>query len=223
MLASLHAALASFPGPFFRSWMFLILPLEGIILGPGAGALSAMIGGSIGCVVRGEAIILPIVAFSEPLGVACSGLAFKGRWRELLAIYGVMLAAYFAHPLGRALPAWCLWDIYLGALMVMPTCHITKRLARREDLKGPDLPLALALSAFVGLEADVMARIFMLIPTFFYLVLVPENTLEVLSAWWVMGAFATPIEALICMAVVVWVGPPILIALDSKGVRCPIT
>ena len=222
IFAALHAALASFPGPLFRSWMFLIMPLEGLILGPGPGAVAAMIGGSIGCVNRGEVIILPIVALAEPIGAACAALAFKGRWREVSAIYALMLAAYFAHPLGRVLPAWCLWDIYLAAAAILPACLLSRLLARG-SLRRPALPLAIALSAFVGVEADVLTRIFMLVPTFFYVLLVPEPVVETLTAWWVMGAMTTPVEALLCVAFSAWAGPPVLVALERKGVRCPMS
>ena len=223
IFAALHAALASFPGPLFRSWMFFIMPLEGIVLGPGPGAIAAMIGGSIGCVNRGEAIILPIVALAEPMGAACAGLAFKGRWREVAAIYAMMLIAYFAHPLGRALPAWCLWDIYLAAGAILPACLVSKRLSAEGSLRSSILSLAIALSAFVGVEADVLTRIFMLIPGFFYVFLVPEPVIETLTAWWVMGAMTTPIEALLCMAFSAWIGPAILVALEQKGIRCPMS
>lgn len=223
IFAALHAALASFPGPLFRSWMFFIMPIEGIVLGPGPGAVAAIIGGSIGCFNRGEAMILPIVALSEPVGAASAGLAFRGRWRELLGLYGLMLAAYFIHPLGRQLPAWCLWDIYIAFAAIGPACLISGRLARREKLRAPELPLAVALSTFVGLEADVLTRIFMLIPMFFYTILVPEPVIETLTAWWIAGAFTTPIEALLGVAFSAWVVPPVLVALEQKGIRCPMT
>ena len=245
MMAALHAALASIPGPFgFRSWMIVLLPLEGIILGPGPAAISAMIGASIGCVMRGEGAILPIVAFSEPLGAASAGLAMKRRWRELLAIYALMLAAYFAHPYGRALPAWCLWDIYVAASLVLAAClfssapfrvSLDKVLGRLEenwpilgDLRSafssslrPGSPASIALSAFIGLETDSLARIFVFIPLCFYVLL--GLRLEAIVPMWYLGALATPLEAMLGMLVASIVGPPVVNALRYKGIEAPMT
>jgi len=244
MFSAMHAALASQPGPFgFRSWMFILAPVEGMVLGPGPGALSAMIGGSIGCVLRGEAVILPIVAFAEPLGAASAGLAIKRKWRELLAIYSFMLAAYFIHPYGRALPAWCLWDIYIAfslllispvlwnkafrasALIVLARVRKALRLPMsRTWLKvpeGAELTLLAGLSAFLGLEADVLARIFMLIPMCLYALWGIDFTTLVL--WWQLGAFSTPLEGLTGALFSAYLIPPIFTALRQKGIECPLT
>ena len=245
LMAALHAALASMPGPFgFRSWMIIVLPLEGMILGPGPAAISAMIGGSIGCVLRGEGVILPIVAFSEPVGAASAGLALKGRWKELLALYLIMLAAYFAHPYGRALPAWCLWDIYVATSIALAASLFSSRAFRhsldvvlgrlagelpilnnlRAFLKTgwrPGSPAAMALSAFLGLEADSMARIFVFIPLCFYAIL--GVRFEAIVPLWYLGALATPLEALLGILLVSFIGPPVFKALEHKGIRCPLT
>ena len=245
LMAALHAALASIPGPFgFRSWMIIIMPLEGMILGPGPGAISAMIGGSIGCVLRGEAAILPIVAFSEPLGAASAGLALKKRWKEISIIYLVMLVAYFIHPFGRALPAWCLWDIYVafslsllaGLLSSRPFMRALKMayacltdlfpwlliLKPRGKVEwGPNSPVSVVLSTFLGLEADALARIFVFIPLCFYVVLGVE--FETIVGLWYLGALATPLEALLATLFVSFVGPPVFRALSYKGLRCPMS
>ena len=244
MFSAMHAALASQPGPFgFRSWMFVFAPVEGMVLGPGPGALAAMIGGSIGCVLRGEAIILPIVAFAEPLGAASAGLAMKKRWRELIAIYGLMLAAYFAHPYGRALPAWCLWDIYIAfALLLMASISwneafrkasssVLTRLKRAMRLPDPlieirppkeaGLTCLVGLAAFIGLEADVLARIFMLIPMCLYALWGIDFATLVL--WWQLGALATPLEGLTSTLFSAYLMPPVLAALRRRGIACPLT
>ena len=62
-----------------------------------------------------------------------------------------------------------------------------------------------------------------MIPAFFYVLLVPEPVVETLTAWWVMGAMTTPVEALLCVAFSTSVGPPILVALEQKGIRCPLS
>ena len=245
LMAALHAALASIPGPFgFRSWMIIILPLEGMMLGPGPAAISAMIGGSIGCVLRGEGAILPIVAFSEPLGAASAGLAFKGRWKKLLALYSIMLAAYFAHPYGRALPAWCLWDIYVATSIAFVASLFSYRAFRHSldavlgrlaeempilnDLRAflkkgwsSGSPAAVALSAFMGLEADSLARIFVFIPLCFYVIL--GVRFEAIVPLWYLGALATPLEALLSILLVSLIGPPVFKALEHKGLKCPLT
>ncbi|RLI07495.1 hypothetical protein DRO32_03790 [Candidatus Bathyarchaeota archaeon] len=244
LMAALHAALASIPGPMgFRSWMIILMPLEGMILGPGPGALSAMIGGSVGCVLRGEAAILPIVAFSEPVGAASAGLALKRKWKELSALYATMLAAYFIHPFGRVLPAWCLWDIYVAfsislVALIFSSEAFSRSLAlaysRLSDFCPlilvirppgagwePGSPLSMALSAFLGLEADSLARIFVFIPLCFYVVLGVE--LQAIIPLWYLGALATPVEGLLGALVASVVGPPVFRALGYKGLRCPMS
>ena len=220
LFGALHAVLVAIPG-IWRSWMIVILPIEGVLLGPKAGFLAALMGCLIGRLIRPRPGFYVIFGLAEPVGALAAGLAFRKKRGAVLALFSALLAAYFAHPLGRELPAWCLWDIYVALGLVLPACLVSGRVTGRGELRGPDLPLAVALSAFVGLEADVLTRIFMLIPMCLYLLLVPEPVLETLTGWWVLGAFATPLEALIGMAVSAWIGPPILIALEDKGIKCP--
>ncbi len=214
LLGSIHAILVAIPG-IWRSWMIIIEPIEGLILGPFGGAVSALIGSSIGRIIRPRAGILYIFGLGEVLGALTSGLIFKGRWRDALIIYAIMLSAYFIHPLGRTLPAWALWDIYIAfSLILLSPRLINRALNDKENTKK--LTPAVAIASFIGIEADVLTRIFLLIPVGLYNVLgIPENVLPVI---WMAGAVETPVESIISVTASIIIGVPLLRALLKSGV-----
>ena len=92
---------------------------------------------------------------------------------------------------------------------------IEKGLWTRESRR---LPLILATSAFVGLEADVLFRIFLFIPAqtyhFFY-----GFDAETLQWIWVSGAVITPIKVALSTAAAVLVGYPLTKALRETVLR----
>ena len=166
LFGAVHGALGAIPG-IWRSWMIVIEPLEGMVLGPSAGFIAALIGSIIGRIIRPRPGLFPIFGIAEPIGALVAGLVFKGKWKVALAAYVAMLAAYFIHPLGRALPAWCLWDIYIAFVLIFVSPGIVRRAL--EDKASPrKLALALALTSFISVEADVLTRIFLLIPAGLY-------------------------------------------------------
>ena len=214
LFGALHAVLVAIPG-IWRSWMIVILPIEGVLLGPRAGALAALMGCLVGRLIRPRPGFYVVFGLAEPVGALAAGLAFRGRWKELLALYGLMLAAYFAHPLGRELPAWCLWDIYIALALVPIAPRFTRRALEERDSPRALTP-ALALAAFIGVEADVLTRIFILIPVGLYALM--GLTVPLLQAAWVAGAFETPLESLVSVLVATTVGVPLLIALEKGRV-----
>ncbi len=215
IFAALHAVLGMIPG-IWRSWMIVIEPLEGVILGPVGGFISALIGGLLARFIRPRTAIMYIFGLGEPIGACIAGLVFKGRYILVVAVYTVMLAAYFIHPVGRSLPAWCLWDVYLAYIAVL-SLPIISRIS-----KELNKPVRLIMSAFIGSEADVLTRIFLFIPVELYKVMgVPE---EALPAIWVAGAFETPIEVVISVLAIVAIGVPLLRTLDkSRIIQYPVT
>jgi len=220
VFAALHAVLAAVPG-VWRSLVIMIVPVEGVVLGPKAGFLAALIGAGVGRVLRPRPGLDPVFGVGEAVGAACSGLAFKGMWRRVLLLYVLMLAAYFLHPVGRRLPAWCLWDVYV-ALALVPLSGLLARRISDERENPQTLTPNLALSAFIGVEADVLTRIFIFIPLGFYALMgVPEGALP---AIWVAGAVETPIESVISVVASTVVGVPLLIALErGRLLRWPLT
>ena len=71
VFAALHVVLDSIPIYPFREWAVYLEPLEGIILGPKLGILTAVIGGSISRAVVGANIFSFIYGVTgESIGVA---------------------------------------------------------------------------------------------------------------------------------------------------------
>ncbi|RLE72228.1 MAG: hypothetical protein DRJ37_03315 [Thermoprotei archaeon] len=212
IFAALHTILGLVPG-IWRRWIIAIEPLEGVILGPIGGFLSALIGSLISNFIRPT---LYFFRLGEPIGALTAGLAYKRKYRVVFAIYTVMLATYFIHPLGRELPAWCLWDIYMAYIFSIAAPSILKFFKKREE------EMKLFLATLLGLEADVLTRIFFLIPVELYKVLGASK--EALVGWWIAGAFETPIETIIGLIVTLAIGIPLLKALDkSHLIEYPVT
>ena len=107
--------LMSTPLPYsgvWLSWIFMVTPISGILLGPYAGFLSSFIGVMVGhsMVFRGSWEFL--FTLGAPIGAMISGFLFRGRWREVLICYLAMLGAYFATPIAWQLPLWGMWDVF---------------------------------------------------------------------------------------------------------------
>ncbi len=220
LFGALHAVLVAIPG-IWRSWMIVILPIEGMLLGPKAGFLAALMGCLIGRLIRPRPGFYVIFGLAEPVGALAAGLAFKKKWMAVFALFTALLVAYFAHPLGRELPAWCLWDIYI-ALALIPAIPYVVGPALEEKANPKRLASAVALTAFIGVEADVLTRIFILIPTGLYALM--GLTTGALYLAWLAGAVKTPIESIISVLVATIVGVPLLIALEkSKLLEWPVT
>jgi len=214
VFASLHTVLGLIPG-IWRSWIIVIEPLEGVILGPIGGFLSALIGSLLSRFIRPRTAIMHFFGIGEPIGAFTSGLVFKGKLKIALIIYTLMLLAYFIHPLGRTLPAWCLWDIYVAYFLITIGAFTGNKISRKT-------PVKLLFTAIAGIEIDVLWRIFLFIPLEFYKIMgVPE---DILPAIWVAGAFETPVESVISIASTVIIGIPLLKAIDkSKLIKYPVT
>jgi hypothetical protein len=218
LFGALHTVLSFVPG-IWRSLMILILPLEGIILGPTRGFMAGFIGFGAGWTLRprDEPIFFGI---AEPVGALCAGLMVRRKWRHVALIYALMLIAFFLHPVTPSLPLWTLWDIYAALICVSIFGALTygKRLSVKIDgnvHRMAKLSLILALIAFISIEADVLTRIFILIPLNGYEIWgVPA---EFLPIAFVEGAFQTPLEAVLSVLATVVVGVPLLDRLSKMG------
>ena len=215
VFAALHTLLGIVPG-IWRSWMILIQPIEGALLGPYAGFLAALIGSVLSRFIRPRVPIMFIFGLGEPVGAMVAGLAFKSMYSKVLLLYAVMLGAYFLHPLGRELPAWCLWDVYLAFALAAVL------FLARGRTRGLDKRARLVVAAILGNEADVLTRIFLFIPFELYKVLGVSE--KALPAIWVAGALETPIELGLAVLAAVVGGIPLLMALDkSRIIEYPVT
>ncbi|MGB9134061.1 MAG: hypothetical protein WCC63_00510 [Candidatus Bathyarchaeia archaeon] len=221
VFGALHTLLSLLPG-VWRSLMILILPLEGIVLGPTRGFLAGFIGFGAGWTLRprGEPIVFGL---AEPVGALCAGLMIRKKWYYVVLIYALMLTAFFLHPVTTSIPLWTLWDVYaaLGCILVFGLLSYGKQISVKADRSGRKtarLSLILASAAFIGIEADVLVRIFIFVPLNFYEVMYPAAWLPEIFA---VGAFQTPLEAFLSVAATVIIGVPLLDRLSKTGLLDP--
>lgn len=192
------------------SWVFVSAPITGIILGPLTGFFSVLVGAMIGHFIIFVDVYEFLFTLGAPLGAMISALVFKGRWRMVLACYTVLLAGYFVAPVAWLLPMWGMWDVYLAFAVLLVTAAVTSKWKNLWDSQS-DVRVAYisALSAFIGLEADVLFRIFVLVPCQTYSLFYGWDA-GVLQAIWAAGAIETPIKAALSTIITAVVGPPII-------------
>jgi hypothetical protein len=231
LFAALHGSLAAVPGIWgpsevARSFVIFVESLEGMILGPAAGFASASIGCMLGRIIRPrEEGFLLSVAFGmgEAVAALMAGLIFKKKWSLVLVIYSAMLAAFLADPLTWSvpLPLWTLWDTFLAFFMIVPA-HLVVRRALAEGKRAERLGAAVALTTFVSTEADMLFRIFLLIPLGFY-ALYPIPV-EILPVVFTLGAVVTPLEAALSTVATTMLAVPVLLAIERSGaISWPLT
>jgi len=221
VFAALHVILDSIPIYPFREWAVYLEPLEGIVLGPKLGVLTAIIGGSISRAVVGANIFSFIYGVTgESIGVATAGLLAKGKWRIVAVLYAFMLAAYFIHPYGTTLPLWTVLDCLVAFALVYPAAVLSKSLLRKEvDIKR--FTLAVLLISFVSTVAHSLTMIFILVPAGMYKV--EFGTFEAVYYAFVIGATGSYIEDAMVSAISILVYSPLLLFLRrSKITSFPI-
>jgi len=188
--------------------VFISEPITGIVLGPYAGFLSTFIGVMVSHVISPRGVEEFLFTIGAPIGAMVSGLMFTGGRKKVLVYYSVLLTSYFITPVAWQLPAWGMWDVYLAyiALLVIILLVAAKGGSMREMNRNP---VFLAAYAFVGLEADVLFRIFLFVPcqTYRFLYGLP---VEALQAIWVAGAVVTPIKVAISALVTASLGVRLL-------------
>jgi hypothetical protein len=80
--------------------------------------------------------------------------------------------------------------------------------------KSVRIPIVFAISAFVGLEADVLFRIFLLIPGQMYRLFFDVGALQVI---WGEGAIIAPVKVALSTAITIAIGYPLVKALKRAG------
>ncbi|MDW8049011.1 MAG: hypothetical protein RMJ07_04935, partial [Nitrososphaerota archaeon] len=205
--ASLHAILYLMSFGLWRNWAIYLEPLEGIILGPYAGAFTALIGGAIARSIRpNEYLVFGIVA--EPIGVLATGFLARGKWRGVLLLYAFMLLAYFMHPIGRSLPLWAIIDIIIALVLIYPIARMMKNVSWDNYRR---LTIAIPLISFIGTVTDALARIFLLVPLNLYTIF--GLTQEALYYVFAAGAIDSFIEDCIAIIISILVTVPIISAI----------
>lgn len=180
-----------------------------MVLGPWAGFIAALIGSTIGRVVLPSPLWM-FGTIAEPLSVMTAGFLTRGKWQPVIALYTIMLAAYFISPLGQSLPLWPMLDTIAAVCLVYPAGKLSKNLFS-ENVKL--LPVSLVIVSFTTIAIDGLTRVFLLIPVGLYSVLgwSPAFTAVV----FVGGGVDSFIEDALVVLVTLIVGIPILLALRN--------
>jgi len=209
VFAAVHAALYLPSFLPWRSWSIYLEPIEGVILGPWIGFASALVGSLAARAVRPtELWLFGVVA--EPLGVMACGFLAKRQWKPLLAVYVLMLGAYFAHPFGRWFPLWTILDVLIAMVLIYPVTVISKKLFKENSRS---LFYTVPLIAFIGTVTDSLARIFLLVPVGMYAVL--GWPAETVYNSFIFGAAGSYIEDVSVVAVSLIIGAPMIAALKK--------
>ncbi len=198
------------------SWVFLTIPLVGIMLGPLVGAFAVGLGSFIGHFIyfRGPTEFLFMLGAS--VGAAMAALIYQRRWRPALGIYSIMLVSYFLTPVTRILPIFGVWDVLLGFSLLLAFALCTNR-GWWPDKERHSKLLLIIFCAVIGLEADILFRIFLLIPCQTYWLLL-AMTPEVLLGLWLSAGITTPLAVIIATIVTATVGLSLLQLLPHLGV-----
>jgi hypothetical protein len=214
---SLTGPLPDISGVWY-SWIFIAEPISGIMLGPYASFLSTLIGVMVGhsIYIRHSAEFL--FTLGAPIGAMISALVFRGKWKIPLVYYLVLLGAFFATPVSWRLPFWGMWDVYLAFGCLLVSVVLMKKWKGLWNTKsaGVRLLYIVALCAFIGLEADVLFRIFVLVPCQTYWIIYALDVSE-LQLWWAAGAVETSTKAALSTLISVMVTPSIIKAVRKMG------
>jgi len=208
------------PLPFsgvWYSWIFVSEPITGIILGPLAGFFSSFIGVMIGHFIFFRGAEEFLFTLGAPIGTMISALIFRGKWKIVLLYYLALLGAFFATPIARQLPFWGMWNVYLAFGFVLVVIILLKRWKNLWNVKSSAcLFHILVLSAFIGLEADVLFRIFIFIPCQTYQLFYGYDV-NALQAIWVLGAVETSTKVALSTIITVIIGLPIITVVRKMG------
>jgi hypothetical protein len=208
VFAAFHATLYLIsPQVLWRNWAIYLSPIEGMVLGPWAGFIAALIGSTIGRTLLPSALwMFGIIA--EPLSVMTAGLLTRGKWQPVIALYGFMFAAYFISPMGQSLPFWPMLDTIVAVCLVYPAVKLSKNLFNE---KVRLLPVSLVIVSFITVATDGLTRVFLFIPAGLYssvLGLSPAAT----AVAFVGGGIDSFIEDALVVLITLVVGVPILLA-----------
>ena len=214
---SLMGPLLDISGVWY-SWIFIAEPINGIILGPYASFFSTFIGVMVGhsIYIRSSAEFL--FTLGAPIGAMISSLVFRGKWKIAVLYYLALLGAFFITPVSWQLPLWGMWDVYLAFGCLLVSVVVMKKWSGVWNTKSTSVRLLyiVALCTFIGLEADVLFRIFILVPCQTYHIIYSLDVSE-LQLWWAAGAVETSTKAALSTLISVMVTPSIIKAVRKTA------
>jgi hypothetical protein len=205
-----------FQSGIWDSWIFLFSPIIGVLLGPFLGFVTVGLGSVLGHFIYYRDPFEFIFMIGAAFGAACAALIYQRRWKPVLILYSGLLLGYFLTPITWFLPLIGIWDILLGygililfvllmRFQIWPTHHTQAQWLR------------LLFCAIIGLEADILLRVFILIPLgtywFFY-----GMTPEFLYWLWLTAGIITPLKVALSALFTVTIGFSLLQILPRIGV-----
>jgi hypothetical protein len=209
VFAAFHATLYLIsPAFLWRNWAIYLSPIEGMVLGPWAGFIAALIGSTLGRALLPSPLwMFGIIA--EPLSVMSAGFLTRAKWQPVIALYAVMLAAYFISPLGQSLPFWPMLDTIAAVCLVYPAAKLSKNLfSENVNL----LPASLIIVSFITVATDGLTRVFLFIPAGLYSSVLGLTPAAAAVAF-VGGGVDSFIEDAFVVSIALVVCVPILLAL----------
>jgi len=208
--------LPEFSSGVWYSWIFIVEPINGIVLGPYAGFLSSFIGVMIGHSIYFRDVYEFLFTLGAPIGAMVAGFLFRGKWKMVLTYYTALLGIYFITPIAWQLPIWGMWDVYLAYFILLVVAVMMARKGSwNPEPKG--LLYVIALSALIGLEADILFRIFVFIPGQTYRIFYDLGA-ETLIPIWIEAAAITPIKVAISILVTTIIVPPLVKVIKKTGI-----
>jgi len=208
IIAALEVVFDSIVTPTFTEgvWyglIFVMSPLAGIVLGPRDGFVSTLTAVLVGHTISPRGIYEYLFTLGAPICSLITGYAYRGKIKPALILYTVMFGAYFATPVSWSLPLWGVWDTLLAYFVtILLVLKPSKFLGRKR--------LAVGFSALIGLEADVLFRIFLFIPCQTYRIIY-GFTPEVLYVIWAFSApIITPLKVAVSVAITAFSAPTIM-------------
>lgn len=198
------------------SWVFIMEPMTGMLLNPYASFLATLLGVLVGHTIRYRDIYEFIFTLGAPFGSMISSLIFRGKWKQALGYYMLLLGAYFLTPVSWSLPPFGMWDVYMAAGCLVIATLIIEKKAEFWHVKSLSSLYVPALCTFIGLEADVLFRIFILVPCQTYQFFYGWNA-ETLQGIWAAGAIETPIKAGLSALISAILIPQILKTVKESG------
>ncbi len=201
----------AFSSGIWDSWIFLLSPIVGVLLGPVGGFVAIGLGSLVGHVLFFRDVFELVYMIGAPIGAAMAGLVFQRRWKPVLIIYSGLLAGYFLYPISWTLPLFGIWDILLGYGFVILFSSLANRnwwngISREQDI------IRLIFCTVIGLESDILTRVFLLVPGQTYWIFYGFTPAD-LQILWLGAGIITPIKVLMAVIMMVTIGYQVLRAL----------
>lgn len=184
-------------------WIFIMSPLNGILLGPIDGFITTLLSVLIGhTLVFRESVYEYIFTLGAPIASLITGLIIKQRKNPVTIYFILLLGAYFITPISRELPLWGMWDVYLTLILLLIWTFSELGLKLLNTQRN-----LLAFATLVGLEADILFRIFILIPCQGYSIFYGLTPEVLVAIWAVPAPLITPIKVILSIIFTVLVVP----------------